>query len=112
MEQKQQSIDPFKGKTRLPSFAIPERYELHLIPDLSACTFSVTVQISLTINASTEFLVLNALELVIQNTHFTNSQGQQHIPHDVVVDNDDEILVLVFHEFSGILNEHPRGFYK
>ncbi|KAL3008460.1 hypothetical protein AAZX31_07G033400 [Glycine max] len=111
MEQKQQSIDPFKGKTRLPSFAIPERYELHLIPDLSACTFSVTVQISLTINASTEFLVLNALELVIQNTHFTNSQGQ-HIPHDVVVDNDDEILVLVFHEFSGILNEHPRGFYK
>lgn len=76
MEQKQQSIDQFKGNTRLPSFAIPERYELHLIPDLSARTFSGTMQISLTINESTSFLVWNSEELVIQNTHFTNSQGQ------------------------------------
>ncbi|RDX98863.1 Aminopeptidase M1-A, partial [Mucuna pruriens] len=97
MEQNQ-SIDQFKGKTRLPGFAIPKKYELHLIPDLSACTFSGTVQISLTINESTKFLVLNALQLVIQNTCFTNSQGQQYTPCDVVVDNDDEILVLVFEE--------------
>lgn len=75
MEQKQ-IIDHFKGKTRLPGFAIPKRYELHLIPDFSACTFSGTVQISITINESTKFLVLNALELSIQNIHFTNSQGQ------------------------------------
>ncbi|TKY64316.1 Aminopeptidase M1 [Spatholobus suberectus] len=122
MEQKQ-GIDQFKGKTRLPSFAIPKRYELHLIPDLSACTFSGTVQVSLTINESTKFLVLNALELVIQNAHFTNSQGQQYTPPDVVLDNDDEILVLVFDEtlsvggflwieFSGILNEHLSGLYN
>ncbi|XP_020219267.1 aminopeptidase M1 isoform X1 [Cajanus cajan] len=122
MDQKQ-SIDKFKGKTRLPSFAIPKRYELHLTPDLSSCTFTGTVQISLTINESTNFLVLNALELVIQNIRFTNSQGQQHTPSDVVVDNDDEILVLVFDEtlsvggvlrieFSGILNEQLTGLYK
>ena len=76
MEQKQQNIDQFKGQTRLPNFATPKRYELHLKPDLSACTFSGTVHISLTINENTKFLVLNSLELVIQNTWFTNSHGQ------------------------------------
>ncbi|KAJ1401020.1 aminopeptidase M1-like isoform X1 [Sesbania bispinosa] len=75
MEQKQ-SIDQFKGQTRLPNFAIPKRYELHLTPDLSACTFSGTVQISLTINENTKFLVLNSLELVILNTWFTSSHDQ------------------------------------
>ncbi|RZB58906.1 Aminopeptidase M1 isoform D [Glycine soja] len=66
MEQKQQSIDQFKGNTRLPSFAIPERYELHLIPDLSA------------------LLLFDE----------TLSGGVLRIG------------------FSGILNEHLRGFYK
>lgn len=75
MEQSK-SIDQFKGQTRLPNFAIPKKYELHLIPDLSACTFSGTVQISLTINENTKFLVLNSLELVILSTCFTNSYGK------------------------------------
>ncbi|KAK7349272.1 hypothetical protein VNO77_06514 [Canavalia gladiata] len=123
MEQKH-NIDQLKGKTRLPNFAIPKRYELHLIPDLSASTFSGTVQISLTINENTKFIVLNALELIIEDTRFTNSHGQLYTPRDVVVDNEDEILVLVFAEtlgvgegilaihFSGILNEHLTGFYR
>lgn len=49
---------------------------------------------------------------------------QQFSPCDIVLDEDDEILMLVFEEalnagdgilridFSGILNEHLRGFYR
>ncbi|KAK7255647.1 hypothetical protein RIF29_29062 [Crotalaria pallida] len=118
-----QSIDQFKGQTRLPNFAVPKRYELHLKPDLTACTFSGTVQINLDIIESTNFLVLNSLELAIQNSWFTNSHGQYY-PCDVVVDGDDEIIVLVFDEtlsvgegnlrieFSGALNQHLTGLYK
>jgi len=74
--EKKHNVDEFKGQTRLPNFAIPKKYELHLIPNLSSCTFSGTVQVSLTINEKTKFIVLNSLELVIQNTWFTNSYGK------------------------------------
>lgn len=49
---------------------------------------------------------------------------QQVVPSEVVVDNDAEMLVLVFEaplgvgegvleiNFTGILNEHMKGFYK
>lgn len=49
---------------------------------------------------------------------------QKVVPSEVVVDNDDETLVLVFDEalslgegvleinFNGVLNEHMKGFYK
>ncbi|KAK4269134.1 hypothetical protein QN277_022328 [Acacia crassicarpa] len=123
MEPKQ-SIEQFKGQTRLPKFAVPKRYDLHLKPDLTACTFSGTVKISLTITENTKFLVLNSLELDIQRVWFTNSHHVEYSPSDVVVSGDDEIVVLVFDEmlhvgegvlgieFSGILNEHLTGFYK
>ncbi|XP_028807443.1 aminopeptidase M1 isoform X2 [Neltuma alba] len=117
-------IEQFKGQTRLPKFAVPKRYDLLLKPDLSACTFSGTVQISLTISENTKFIVLNSLELDIRRVWFTNSHLVEYSPCDVVVDGDDEIVILVFDEplhvgegvlgieFSGILNDHLRGFYK
>lgn len=74
--EKKYNIDEYKGQTRLPNFAIPKKYELHLLPDFSACTFSGTVQITLSIKENTKFIVLNSLELVIQNTWFTNSYGK------------------------------------
>lgn len=76
MEPKQ-SIEQFKSQTRLPKFAIPKSYDLHLKPDLSDCTFSGTVQIRLTINENTKFLVLNSLELDIQRVSFTNAHHQE-----------------------------------
>ncbi|KAL6996293.1 hypothetical protein U1Q18_006426 [Sarracenia purpurea var. burkii] len=124
MEGEEQSPEQFKGRTRLPKLAIPCRYDLTLKPDLSACTFSGTVRAQISILRDTKFLVLNALELIINDVSFTNSQKQKYVPLDVVLDGDDEILILVFDEalsvgdgvlsisFSGILNEHMRGFYK
>ncbi|KAJ6866234.1 hypothetical protein NC652_037708 [Populus alba x Populus x berolinensis] len=123
MEQNQ-NIKQFKGQTRLPKFAIPDRYDLHLKPYLSVCTFSGTICIDLRIIEPTKFVVLNALELNIHGVLFTDSQNQQFSPCDFVLDDDDEILLLVFEEtlnagdgmlridFSGILNEHLRGFYR
>lgn len=49
---------------------------------------------------------------------------QKLVPSDVVLEGEDEMLILVFDEalgvedgvlwisFSGVLNEHMRGFYK
>lgn len=123
--ERNQNIKQFKGQTRLPKFAIPDRYDLHLKPDLSVCTFSGTICINLRIIEPTKFVVLNALELNIHGVLFTDSQNQQQFsPCDIVLDEDDEILMLVFEEalnagdgilridFSGILNEHLRGFYR
>ncbi|KAK0597138.1 hypothetical protein LWI29_022130 [Acer saccharum] len=116
------NIEQFKGLARLPKFAIPSHYDLHLKLDLSAaCTFSGTVKINLSITEKTNFLVLNANQLHVHQALFTTSGNQQYCPSDVVVDDDDEVVVLVFDEtlcvgkgllgieFSGKLNEHLKG---
>ncbi|KAK0597215.1 hypothetical protein LWI29_023060 [Acer saccharum] len=119
------NIEQFKGLARLPKFAIPSHYDLHLKLDLSAaCTFSGTVKINLSITEKTNFLVLNANQLQVHQALFTTSGNQQYCPSDVVVDDDDEVVVLVFDEtlcvgegllgieFSGKLNEHLKGLYR
>ncbi|WJZ94349.1 hypothetical protein VitviT2T_013220 [Vitis vinifera] len=122
--EKKPDIQQFKGQYRLPKFAIPKRYDLVLKPDLSACTFSGSVQVDLSISQVTHFLVLNALDLQIHQASFTNSQNKKYCPCDVVLEADDEVLVLVFDEalptgdgvlwisFSGVLNDHLVGFYR
>lgn len=79
MEIQEQTIEQFKGQTRLPEFAVPKRYELTIKLDLSACTFSGCVAIDASINKSTRFLVLNALELVVHRVSFTNFEKQVSI---------------------------------
>ncbi|KAI3455597.1 hypothetical protein Pfo_012260 [Paulownia fortunei] len=124
MEFQERKLEHFKGQARLPEFAVPKRYDLTIKLDLSACTFYGSVLIDVSIDGATKFLVLNALELVIHQVSFTNSQNQKYVPSDIVVDSDDEILVLVFGEalgvgygvleieFSGVLNEHLQGLYR
>ncbi|XP_050285445.1 aminopeptidase M1-like isoform X3 [Quercus robur] len=119
-----QSVEQFKGQTRLPKLAIPTSYDLCLKLDLIACTFSGTVQVNLNILEHTKYLVLNALELDVHKVWFTKSNNQTYQPCDVVLDGDDEILVLVFDEmlspgdgvlgidFSGALNQQLKGLYR
>lgn len=71
-----------------------------------------------------KFVVLNALELDVHGVSYSNSNSQKYKPSDVILDEEDEILVLVFDdmlgvgegilkiEFSAPLNSHLRGFYK
>ncbi|XP_076884989.1 aminopeptidase M1-like [Bidens hawaiensis] len=120
----QKQLDHFKGQHRLPKFAIPYRYNLTLNPDLDSCTFSGHVIVDVSIVQSTRFLVLNSIDLVVHESVFVDSNNNKVVPSEVVVDNDVEILVLVFNEplsvgdgvlelkFTGVLNEHMKGFYK
>uniref|UniRef100_A0A453A3A0 Uncharacterized protein n=1 Tax=Aegilops tauschii subsp. strangulata TaxID=200361 RepID=A0A453A3A0_AEGTS len=66
------SPDQFRGKLRLPRFAMPTHYKLHFHPDLVSSTFSSVVSINVFILASTRFLVLNVVELTIDHAsiHF------------------------------------------
>ncbi|TXG68457.1 hypothetical protein EZV62_003392 [Acer yangbiense] len=71
------NIEQFKGLARLPKFAIPSHYDLHLKLDLSAaCTFYGTVKINLSITEKTNFLVLNANQLHVHQALFTTSGNQ------------------------------------
>ncbi|XP_047084021.1 aminopeptidase M1-C-like [Lolium rigidum] len=115
------SVAQFRGQARLPRFAAPRRYELRLLPDLVACTFSGSVAITVAVSAPTRFLVLNAADLSVDRAsiHF-----QVLAPEEVVFFKDDGILVLGFAkqlplgegvlkmDFNGTLNNQMRGFYR
>lgn len=60
-------MDKFKGQPRLPKFAVPKRYDLRLIPDLIACTFTGAVSIDVVIVADTRFIVLNAADISVND---------------------------------------------
>ena len=83
------NIQQFKGLARLPKFAIPSHYDLHLKLDLSAaCTFYGTVKINLSITEKTNFLVLNANQLHVHQALFTTSGNQVSIYYTLVDNND------------------------
>ncbi|KAG9459294.1 hypothetical protein H6P81_003802 [Aristolochia fimbriata] len=122
---REERMDQFRGKTRLPGFAVPKSYDLTLKLDLTACTFSGTVEISIDIVEETKFIVLNSLDLVVDGSSVQLSDDQKRFrPSDVVWSNEDEILVLSFDEvlpvtkgtlsirFSGILNNELKGLYR
>ncbi|KAI3766424.1 hypothetical protein L2E82_16481 [Cichorium intybus] len=123
-QNEEQKLEHFKGQSRLPKFATPHRYDLALKPNLELCNFSGSVLVDVSILESTRFLVLNSIDLVITESSFTDSNNHKIFPSEVVVVNDDEILVLVFEaplivgdgvleiNFTGVLNEHMKGFYK
>lgn len=123
-QKEEQKLEHFKGQSRLPKFATPHRYDLALKPNLELCNFSGSVLVDVSILESTRFLVLNSIDLVITESSFTDSNNHKIFPSEVVVVNDDEILVLVFEaplivgdgvleiNFTGVLNEHMKGFYK
>ncbi|PNY15161.1 puromycin-sensitive aminopeptidase-like protein, partial [Trifolium pratense] len=116
-------MDQFKGQPRLPKFAVPNRYDIRLKPDLIACRFSGSVSVNLDIVTATNFIVLNAAELSVTNdsVSFTNRDSSKVFkPSKVELFEDDEILVLEFSEqiptglgvlsiqFEGTLNDRMK----
>ncbi|KAJ0561088.1 putative membrane alanyl aminopeptidase [Helianthus annuus] len=121
------NYDHFRCKPRLPKFANPKTYDLHLKPDLTACKFTGTVNIRLDIVADTKFIVLNAADLSVdpKSVRFqseTGSKGFEAVNVELLVE--DEVLVLEFAEnlprgvgvlfikFDGTLNDQMKGFYR
>ncbi|KAG9451703.1 hypothetical protein H6P81_004607 [Aristolochia fimbriata] len=120
-------MEMFKGQARLPDFAIPRRYDIKLKPDLSACSFAGALVVELDVVRETKFLILNAVELVVDDSSvvFKVSNYDKEIrPKEIVLVEDDEILIMGFAEllplgrgalaidFEGTLNDKMRGFYR
>ncbi|XWS70218.1 hypothetical protein CRYUN_Cryun03dG0029700 [Craigia yunnanensis] len=117
----------FKGQSRLPKFAVPKRYDIHLKPDLAVCKFGGNVSIDLDIVSDTRFIVLNAAQLSINPGSVTFSHPNSPKVFEaskVGMVEADEILVLDFAdtlpkgmgvlaiEFEGVLNDKMKGFYR
>ncbi|CAI9093745.1 OLC1v1029306C1 [Oldenlandia corymbosa var. corymbosa] len=115
----------FRGQPRLPKFAVPRRYDLHLKPDLDACKFSGAVQITVDVVSATKHLVLNAAELSVDSKSVQFKTPTKVLEAAVVeMCEEDEIVVIEFGEslpvgegvlsvsFEGTLNDRMKGFYR
>ncbi|KAF3951863.1 hypothetical protein CMV_022526, partial [Castanea mollissima] len=125
---KSKSMEQFKGQSRLPKFAVPKRYDIHLKPDLTACNFAGSVAIHLHIVADTTFIVLNAADLSVHSASLSFDSGSSSSkvlePSKIELVEADEILVLEFPHtlplgigvlniaFQGTLNDKMKGFYR
>ena len=102
---------------RLPSNVHPEHYSLHLTPDLKAATFTGDETIDVVLDAPSNTVTLNALEVTISSV---TSGGQSA---QVSFDPDKEQATFTFPQslpagkstiaitYAGILNDKLRGFY-
>ncbi len=107
---------------RLPRSVVPERYDLHLEPEIEAGTFSGTVDIAVNVHTETNEVLLNCLELTIAQAKAIDDKGKELIAK-TGLDADNERLKLSFAkslkpglwhlqiQFAGILNERLHGFY-
>ena len=108
---------------RLPETATPERYAIHLTPDLTHFTFTGEETITIIVHEATHDLVLNACELTIQRASLADETGARQEGR-ATFDEPNERAVLEFPQaispgrytlqiaFEGILNDKLRGFYR
>jgi puromycin-sensitive aminopeptidase len=115
-----QVVDPY----RLPGGVAPVRYELTLVPDLAAATFSGTCAAEVRVAAPAAEISCNAIELEIDEAWATLPDGRRLDATSVVLDDEAERATFAFPEpvpagtatlhtrFRGVLNDKLRGFYR
>ncbi len=109
---------------RLPRHARPQRYELELRPDLGAARFEGRVVVTLDVTEPASTLVLNAAELEVNGVTLTEPTGHERTP-EIRMAAEEQQLILDFGtdlepregyrlclDFTGILNDQLRGFYR
>ena len=101
---------------RLPRTVLPRRYELSLVPDLQAASFTGTVTIACEADGTTDEIALNAKELEIHSVTVNGAACGFHL-HDAterLVIQADVIAgpVDVTVTFTGVLNDKLRGWYR
>lgn len=104
---------------RLPRFALPQRYDITITPDLPSASFTgdVTINVDVT-EPGHRTLILNAIELDIVSAHIDGA------PVSFSLDASTERLMLssetelnvgehqVAISFTGMINDKLRGFYR
>jgi puromycin-sensitive aminopeptidase len=109
---------------RLPSSVVPSHYRIHLEPNLVEATFSGNVEIEVEVGQATDSIQINSAELVISAARVLDAVGSKVEATDIEHDEKMERATLSFDselssgpytivaEFTGILNDKLRGFYK
>ncbi|WKX89353.1 hypothetical protein Q1695_008753 [Nippostrongylus brasiliensis] len=116
---------PLKEKyERLPKFAVPEHYDLKLVPDLKAFTFAGSLNLTIRVLEPTDVLKLHMVAIKLQSAKVTledekvlkdlgNTYDQKfnivtiNLGHTI-----DPQTVTLSLEYSGELNDKMRGFYR
>ncbi|MBX3306913.1 MAG: M1 family peptidase, partial [Nitrospira sp.] len=113
------TIDPY----RLPRHVVPTRYELRLEPDLTTATFTGQVTITLTVHQTTQTIILNAVDLVVDTAQLEGQDGHR-IEATTELDHSLQRATLslerpisqgawkLYLSFHGKLNDQLRGFYR
>ena len=119
MPDETQTVDPY----RLPRHVVPTRYELRLEPDLTTATFIGQVTITLTVHQTTQTIILNAVDLVIDSARLEGQDGHR-IEGTTELDHSLQRATLslgrpisqgawkLYLSFHGELNDQLRGFYR
>ena len=114
---------------RLPTSALPRRYELRLAPDLESATFEGAERIEIDVQESTSVIVLNALDLEIHEASIApgwRGEGEMGTPSPFKVQPEPEREMVTLRaaeplapgrysvelRFSGVLNDRLCGFYR
>ncbi|WP_051062853.1 M1 family metallopeptidase [Ilumatobacter nonamiensis] len=102
---------------RLPSTVLPSRYDVRIRPSLDDASFSGHVRIALDVQRPTSTVVLNAIELGIDSVSVNGADATWELDattERMTVTTRDELTgaAELEIEFTGILNDKLRGFYR
>ncbi|XP_013782586.1 puromycin-sensitive aminopeptidase-like [Limulus polyphemus] len=109
---------------RLPTSVLPVHYNINFRPDLQKLVFEGHETIKVEVKNETSVVVLNVLELQVKLARFTREDKLEQNATNIKVSQDDERVILTFDqpltvgkgelylEFSGVLNEKMKGFYR
>src|SRR6185503_8057800 len=101
----------------------PERYTIELTPDLKTFTFSGKESIQLTLTKASKSMILHAVEIKVSKVSVTDSKKNSQTGK-ITYSKKDETVTFTFPklisagkitldlEFTGILNDKMRGFYR
>ncbi|WP_426571661.1 M1 family metallopeptidase [Aquihabitans sp. McL0605] len=113
---------PEHDLNRLPTTVVPSHYDLELIPDLDAATFTGTEAVTVVVAEATDTLILHALDLEISEAWL--QQDDVRIEATPSFDTPSETVTLTLStpaepgswtlhtSFTGELNDKLVGFYR